>query len=794
MRTLFNFSFSLFLFLSLAAGPCAAVSTGTVEAGPAASVTVSTGTVGAGPAAPAAVSTGTMEAWPAAPVTAVIAATVLETGHYSHKPINAETSAELLRLYLRRFDPAHLFFLAADIEEFNSLFGPSLAPALKAGGVEPAYFIFKRFMTRLQERVDWTHELVRSTFTFTSDDTILADRRDAAWPADEAEARELWRKRIELDFLQQKLDGAKPEDWAREVQKNYDRILANHKELDSVDVLQSYLTALAGCYDPHSEYMAASTEENFDIGLGISLVGIGVVLQTEESYASVQSIIPGGPADKSKAFHPKDRIEAVAQGLDGPFVEATGMRLDRLVKLIRGEKGTVVRIRLIPADALDASARVTVTMVREKILLRDQQARAQVVLVPAGDGRNQRLGVIKLPSFYAKIGPSGEESTTRDVKILLDYLKQQNVAGIILDLRNNGGGSLEEAIAMTGLFLGGGPVVQVRDARGNVRVLSAPEAEPDYVGPMVVLTSHYSASASEIVSAVLQDYRRAVLVGEKTTFGKGTVQMVVDMDKFMPPALSQYKAGGLRVTIQKFYRVSGGSTQNRGVPTDIVLPSLDDYLDVTEASLPNAMGYDEIPPASYSRSELVTLPELARLQAASAERVAASSDFKFVRQDIALYLERKKDKTVSLNYARRLAERTEDKARRTGRNKERAARGIPPLSVTDISLQDIESGKPLVLNSTAAMVVDYSTAPPPGPSVPAVAVSSAAVPSVVTASSAAAGVEVSTSAVEGAAYARAPPAGDFVLEEAARVLSDMMRFVPRLIPAVKKAAATDVKR
>ena len=772
------FYLSLFLALSLAAGPCAAASTGTVEA------------------------------WPAGPVTAQFVARILEQGHYGQKPITAETSREMLKLYLRMYAPARLFFLAADVVEFNSRFGAGLAPRLKDGDVEPAYFIFNRFMTRLQERVGWTHELARSTFTFTSEETMLADRRDAPWPAGEAEARGLWRKRIESDFLQEKLNAAKPEDRTGEVLKIYDRLLSNYREFDSVDVLQGYLAALAACYDPHSEYMAATAEENFDINLGISLVGIGVSLQTEEGYARIMAIIPGGPAEKSGAFHPNDRIAAVAQGADGPFVEAAGMRLDRLVKLIRGEKGTIVRLRLIPADALDPAARVTVTLVREKILLRDQQARAQVVLVPGKAGRDLRLGVIKLPSFYSRIGPSGEESSARDVRILLEYLKKQDVAGLILDLRGNGGGSLEEAVAMTGFFLGGGPVVQVRDYRGGVRVLSAPGAGPGYSGPLVVLDSRFSASASEIVAAALKDYRRAVLVGEQSTYGKGTVQTVVDLDQYMPSALSQYKAGGLRLTIQKFYRVSGGSTQNRGVVPDIVLPSLADHLDLAESSLPNALAYDEIPPASYKRSGPVTTPELARLQAASARRVAVSPDFKFVRQDIALYLERKKDKTISLNYARRLAERKRDEARKTARNKERAARGLIPLSVTPVTLQDIETGKPLVLNSTAPVETARSSATqpgtaapapveaarsagmPPGSSLPAPAVSSAAIFFAVAASSAAApGLAVSTSALEGAGYARAPAPVDFILEEAARVLADLIAPHPAASSGREKGPA-----
>ena len=746
MMSRFKFSFSLFVLLALAAAPGFAASTGTVEA------------------------------WPAAPATAQLVARILEEGHYSQKPVTVETSRELMKLYLRMYDPYRLFFLASDISEFNSRFGSGMAPLLKNGSVEPAYFIFNRFMTRLRERVGWTQELVRSTFTFTSDGTMLLDRREAAWPAGEAEARELWRKRIESDMLQKKLDGAQPQDWAKDVRKNYDRLLDNYEEVDSVDVIQSYLTALAGCFDPHSDYMAAPAEENFDIGLGISLVGIGVTLQTEEGYPKVLAIVPGGPAAKSNAFHPNDRIEAVAQGADGPFVETVGMKLDRAVKMIRGEKGTVVRIRLIPADALDASARVVVTLVRDKILLRDQQARAQIVLVHAEGGPDLRLGVIKLPSFYTKVGPSGAESAARDVKILLDYLRRQNVAGVILDLRGNGGGSLEEGVAITGLFAGGGPVVQVRDSRGNVRTLSAPGNGPYYAGPLVALNSRFSASASEIVSAALKDHGRAVLVGEQSTYGKGTVQTVVDLDQYMPPHLRQYKAGGLRLTIQKFYRVSGGSTQNRGVPPDIVLPSLEDYLDLAESSLPNALAYDQIPPVPYNRGGRVTPTQVARLQAASAARVAASPDFKFAKQDIALYLERKKEKTFSLNYAKRLAERKRDEDRKTRRNKERAALGLVPLSITDITLQDIEAGKPLVLNSTSAMAVDYSTGSAP------------AVPAAVGASGAAAGgVAVSSSAVEGAGYARAPAAGDFMLEEAARVLSDMIAPQPAAASVRKKS-------
>ncbi len=698
-----------------------------------------------------------------APVIAQLVARILEEGQYERKPITRNTSPEMLRLYLRMYDPARMFFTAADIAEFNARFQPDMAPRVKEGHVEPGYFVFNRFMKRLSERVAWVHEFARSTYTFTSDAVMLADRSKAPWPADRTAARSLWRREVELELLQDKLNGMKPAAAGSEVVKNYDRLLENYEELEPGDVLQSYLTALANCYDPHSEYMAATAEENFDITMSLSLVGIGVVLQQDEGSAKIVSIVPGGPAAKSKLLHPNDRIEAVAQGDDGAFVQAAGMKLDNLVKLIRGEKGTVVRLKIAPADALDPSTRVTVPLVREKILLRDQQASAKIVRVPVKKGGTLSVGVIKLPSFYTRMGPSGGESAGRDVKTLLDYLKGQGVAGVILDLRDNGGGSLDEAVNIAGLFIGGGPVVQVRDSRGEVSVLRSDEKTPDYAGPVVVLDSRFSASASEIVSAALKDYRRAVLVGEKSTFGKGTVQAVVDLDPYMPYALRGYKAGGLKLTFQKFYRVSGGSTQNRGVRPDIRLPSLEDYVGQTESSLPNALPYDQIAPARYVPDGDVTTAETVRLAADSAARVAASPDFRYVRQDIELYLRRKRERTISLNYARRLAERKAEEARMKARAAERAARKERPLAVAGITLEDIAAGRAPVFDSTTA-AEGFSGE-----------VSSGSV-RVQASTSSASGVQVSTAAAGG--YAKAPPESDFMLEEAARVMADMVEPRP----------------
>ncbi|MDE1975631.1 MAG: carboxy terminal-processing peptidase [Elusimicrobia bacterium] len=736
------------------------------------------------------------------PVIGQIVARILEQDHYEHKPLDASTSRDMLKLYLQNFDPDKMFFLRSDAAEFRARFGDDMAQMVRAGDVGPAYFIFNRFMERVRERVRFVRRTLHAPpvgktagekssttvlsamnsvlassaafvnpdkiFDFKKNESVILDREKLPWPSDERDAKDLWRKRLKNDVLEEMLDKVKPEDQIKDVVQRYERLLTYYKEFASSDVLQAYLTALAGTYDPHSDYMAASTEANFDISMRLSLVGIGAVLSSDGGYAKIVSLVPGGPADKSKQIHPNDRIVGVAQG-EGSFVDVVGMRLDDVVDMIRGKKGTLVRLRLIPADAIDPATRVVVNIIREVIKLKDQEARAQVITWPLEDGKTERLGVVYLPSFYADMRPDGRTSATRDVSRLVAYLEKQGAAGIILDLRNDGGGSLAEAVAMAGLFDGPGPVVQVRDSQGRVEVLRAPESQAEYTGPMVVLTTRASASASEIVTAALQDYRRAVVVGEKSTFGKGTVQSVVDLADYLPWSMRKDNPGALKITIQKFYRVSGGSTQNRGVTPDIQLPSLDDELDMTESSLPNALPYDHIAPAVYEPKNDVTAGEIAALQKASEERVAVSTDFAYVRQDIALYMKHKQDKSVSLNYEARLAEEKANEARAEARKKERASRPAAPFTVTDVTLEDVIAGvNPLVSTSTAAGAAGKSAAsqtPEPAASVSAPPPSSAAE---------AAAFSVSSSSASAKGYAHAPPPTDFVLEEAAHVLADMI--------------------
>ncbi|MBI5241609.1 MAG: carboxy terminal-processing peptidase, partial [Elusimicrobia bacterium] len=444
----------------------------------------------------------------------------------------------------------------------------------------------------------------------------------------------------------------------------------------------------------------APSAENFNISMKLSLVGIGAVLRSEDGYAKIVSLVPGGPAAKDGRLKPNDKIEAVAQG-DGPFQEAVGMKLDRLVQLIRGDKGTTVRLKVVPADA--TAQPLVVSLVRDEIKLTDQEARAKLITVPQPGGRSARVGVITLPSFYADLKGAGDaKSTTRDVQKLVAKLETDGIDGLILDLRHNGGGSLSEAVALTRVFINEGPVVQVKDTRGFTRVLRTPALESDvsYAGPMLVLTSHASASASEILAAALQDYGRAVIAGDKSTFGKGTVQSVVELDQYLPAAMQAYKPGSLKLTIQKFYRVSGGSTQNRGVVPDIRMPAVADYMDVTETSIKNALPYDEVEPVRYARLDTVT-PVLPQLMKGSQDRVAASPEFAYIREDVERHRKQQADKAVSLNEAKRRSEKKADEDRIKKRKAERAARKPPKFPETEITLASIEGAPaPAVASST----------------------------------------------------------------------------------------------
>ncbi|RME96502.1 MAG: tail-specific protease [Verrucomicrobia bacterium] len=622
-----------------------------------------------------------------------LTANVLENAHYSRHPFNDEMSERFFQLYLDMLDPMHIHFTQQDIREFEKYRTTLDDLTRKEGNTSPAFEIFARFLQRLDQRVTQAAEdLKRGGFRFDTDETYDTDREKAPYPASLDEARALWRKHLRYEYLTEKLDGKKPEEIVDTLARRYKRTLRLLAEFDSDDVIQLYLSALAHAYDPHSDYMGKAQLDNFAISMKLSLFGIGALLSDRDGYCTIESLIPEGPAERSKKLKPKDRIVAVQQE-GGEPVDVVGMKLQDVVELIRGPKGTKVTLTIIPADASDSSVRRQVTLVRDEIKLRDQQAKAEIIDLRNAHGRTNRIGLIDLPSFYASMdlgdfpGETEPRSTTEDVAALIRKLEREGVEGIILDLRRNGGGSLEEAIRLTGLFIDQGPVVQVRDTAGEVRIESDRDPGMLYSGPLVVLTSRFSASASEILAAALQDYGRALVVGDIHTHGKGTVQTIFELARSgrFPPSVNP---GAIKITIRKFYRANGESTQLRGVEPDIVLPSVNNLLDVGEVSLDYALPWDHIASADYEPLNWVQplLPELKRRTLA---RQKTDPDFAYVREDMEEYRKHQNDKTVSLNEEVRRREKEEAEARKKAREKERASRPPFPEVRYEITLEHV---------------------------------------------------------------------------------------------------------
>lgn len=691
---------------------------------------------------------------------------ILQRSHFKDMRLDDEVSSRFLDRYLDALDPQHFYFLQSDLEEFESYRSRLDELILEKGDARPARVIFNRFRTRLDQQYDYVIDLLKTeTFTFESDDRYLLNRKEAPRPSNLAEARELWKQRLRYEYLQEKLNIGRPEaiadivaekleqnqadaiaealeestspekaeviqtlveenlkdkprdeivqtvlekleaDNAKEIVKiiagRYNRILRSLNDYDNDDVLQIYLTSLAHVYDPHSDYMGGDALENFAIGMKLSLFGIGALLRSEDGYCKIVSLTPNGPAENSKKLNPNDKIIAVAQG-EEEAVDVVDMPLRKVVNLIRGAKGTEVRLTIVPADAPDPSVRKTISLVRDEIKLEDQQAKAMLYEIPDDQGGTTRLGVIDLPSFYSSFelqggnGQSEPKSTTSDVAKLIKKLEEENVAGIVLDLRRNGGGSLEEAINLTGLFIKEGPVVQVKDPNDRVFQDRDPDPAILYDGPLAVMTSRFSASASEILAGALQDYGRAVVVGDITTHGKGTVQSLVQLAPILQARgfPEDVDPGALKFTIRKFYRASGASTQLKGVEPDIVLPSVNNHADVGESSLPNALKWDTIQPAEYEKMNFVT-PHLSELAKLSEQRVAKNEDFAYIREEIERYRAKVEEKTVSLNMEKRLQEKKEVDDRRKARREELASRPKPPGKVYEITLADaIKPGLP----------------------------------------------------------------------------------------------------
>jgi carboxyl-terminal processing protease len=614
---------------------------------------------------------------------------LLEEGHYTRQKLNEEISKKFLLSYLELLDFSHLFFTQQDVDALNAKYGNSIAGDVLLGTLKPAYEIYTLYTKRVDDRVAKIKELLKQPIDFKSNATVELSRQKAPWPKDEAEADQLWRGRITNELLQEHLSEHPIEPAPQLVARRYDRLARNVHEQDKDEQIKLFLDALAQAYDPHSEYLSKADMKNFSINMGLSLVGIGAMLRSEDGYAKIESLVPGGPAQLDGRLKVGDRISAVAQG-QGEYVDVREMRLDKVVEMIRGKKGTRVRLLAIPSDATDPSRRKNVELVRDEIKLKDQEARADIIIKKDENGDPIKLGWLTLPSFYADMDRH-QKSTTRDVLALLKRLKKENIAGLVIDLRRNGGGSLEEALSLTGLFLKSGPIVQTKDYNGSIRISSDPDPGIAYSGPLIVLTSRQSASASEIFAAALQDYGRAVIVGDKNTFGKGTVQTILPIGRFASLLGSHSdEDGALKLTIQKFYRVAGGSTQLHGVASDIVLPSLSDLPEFGEGALKNALAYDEVTKAKYTKWSDNHSLFVDQLRGRSEERVKNDPEFHYVMEDIDRLRHKMDENRISLNEDARKKELQDDKLRKEMRSKDRLARNQEEPRIYRLTLDTVD--------------------------------------------------------------------------------------------------------
>lgn len=581
--------------------------------------------------------------------TAVIARNVgmlVEHGHYSRRAIDDAIATAWMDDYLNSLDPQHMVLLQSDVDAFRGR-ATELDDIIhrRRPDLSLAQEIFDRFDERLAERVNLVKDLLDDPIDFTLAESWQTDREKAPWPADEAAVRALWHTRIKGERLDGLLDGEEEAQTLERLTRKFERLDRDISAMENLDVLALWLGALTRQYDPHSEWWKPSDEVDFQIDMSKELEGIGATLRSDDGFTRVTDLVVGGPADRSGLLHPEDRIVAVAQG-DGDFVDVVEMRIDRVVKLIRGPKGSAVRLLLIPADAAAGGNRKEVTITRDRVRLEEQRARGAIIEVPREAGV-ARVGVITLESFY---NGTGGEGTSADVRHRIDELEQKGMSALVLDLRGNGGGSLSEAIALAGMFLTGGPVVQLRDASGDVQPSYDPSPGAAWTGPLVVLTDIFSASASEIVAGALQDHGRAVIVGGTATHGKGTVQVVHDLTELLRTSES---SGALKLTTQKFYRVSGGSTQAHGVAADIVLPTpFDSREDFREAGLDNYLPWDEIAPVPWKKDPELAV-RLAQLRARSAQRVGADPVLQHIQRWNRWSSEAASQTELSLNKAER---------------------------------------------------------------------------------------------------------------------------------------------
>ncbi|WP_184546746.1 carboxy terminal-processing peptidase [Mucilaginibacter sp. FT3.2] len=629
--------------------------------------------------------------------------------NYKKVELNDSVSTIIYNRYIKSLDENHSYFLASDVKEFEK-YKTVLDDDIKEGNLNDAFYIFNVFQKRYIEHVTYQLAQLNKSFDFDSKETFIYDRDKLPWPASQKDMDAMWTQRVKYDLLNLKLASPDMVKNKATLKKRYESLLSQANKLSNQDVFQYFMDAFTEAIDPHTNYFNPSNAANFNIEMSRQVEGIGASLLSENEYVTIKTVVPGGPADKSKQISIDDRIVGVAQGKDGEFQNIVGWRVENAIAIIRGTKGTTVRLEILPAGTSAGGKPKIVEMVREKIILKDQSAKKEIRTYNS-NGKSVKIGVISIPAFYIdyndyKAGNPNYKSTTHDVKILLDSLKQENVDGVVIDLRENGGGSLMEAIELTGLFIKSGPVVQVRDTKDQVDVEKDEDTSITYSGPLGILVDRFSASASEIFSGAIQDYGRGLILGTQT-YGKGSVQNAIDLDRVLGSPIrdkinqlagtkkagavstgSQSTYGQLNLTIAKFYRVSGNSTQHKGVTPDIQFPSLiplDKYGEDTE---PSAMPFDVIEKSDFTKAGDFTsvLPQLKKMHD---QRMTTSDSYKYMLEDIADFKKRDTENSVTLNEAELKKQRDTDEEKALVRNNlRRVALGLPALKKGDKKPKD----------------------------------------------------------------------------------------------------------
>ncbi len=608
---------------------------------------------------------------------------IIDTYHYKKRPLDDLLSSRILENYLKSLDPNRSFFLQADITEFEK-YRSQLDDDLREPELSPAFEIFRRYRQRVAERVDFATAQLGGDYDFQSNESFYYDRRKEPWADSETTLNEYWRKRVKNDELNLKIAGKNPDQIQEVLTKRYARVKTSTFQLNAGDVFQSFINSYTTAVEPHTNYFSPRTSENFDISMRLSLEGIGAVLRGDSDYTEVQSVVPGGPADLSGLLHKEDKIIGVGQDASGEMVDVIGWRLDDVVDLIRGPKDSKVRLEILSAGTGTEGKGKVISLVRDKIKLEEQAAKSEIIDVP-----NQgRIGVIDVPTFYSDFaaqarGDKNYTSTSRDVRRLIQELEAKNIDGLLIDLRGNGGGSLSEALELSGLFIESGPIVQTKDAQGRIEINGDPDPGIAYGGPLAVLVDRNSASASEIFAGAIQDYRRGIIIGEPT-FGKGTVQNIVDLNRFVRN--SDVNLGRLKTTIAQFYRISGGSNQYKGVVPDVEFPTAELGEEFGERSLDNALPWDQVAPARFvpASAPISTFDEVRRMHQA---RIKNDRAFNLLMDELRLLRDANEKTTVSLNEQTRRKEREALLlAQRRVENELRTAQGLAPLPET-ISLE-----------------------------------------------------------------------------------------------------------